>query len=56
MEQLRNACETVRYKALVEFFYSTGCRVTECERMNLDDVDFLKKEVHLFGKHADRRG
>lgn len=55
MEQLRNACETVRDKALVEFFYSTGCRVTECERMNLDDVDFLKKEVHLFGKGDKHR-
>lgn len=55
MEQLRDACETVRDKALVEFFYSTGCRVTECERMNLDDVDFMKREVHLFGKGDKHR-
>lgn len=55
MEMLRNACETVRDKALVEFFYSTGCRVTECERMNIDDVDFSKKEVYLFGKGDKHR-
>ena len=39
----------------MEFFYSTGCRVTECERMNIDDVDFTKREVHLFGKGDKHR-
>lgn len=54
-EMLRNACETPRDKALVEFFYSTGCRVTEAERMNITDVDFQRKEVHLFGKGDKHR-
>lgn len=55
MELVRNACETIRDKALIEFFYSTGCRVTEAERMNLDDIDFIRKEVHLFGKGDKHR-
>ena len=55
MERLRNACETIRDRALIEFFYSSGCRVTECERMNRDDVNFVLKEIYLFGKGDKHR-
>lgn len=55
MEKLRNACQTIRDKALIEFMYSTGCRVTEIEKMNINDVDFDKKEVKLFGKGDKHR-
>lgn len=55
LEQVRNACETLRDKAIVEMFYSTGCRVTEMERMNRSDVDFAKGEVELFGKGDKHR-
>lgn len=40
LERLRNACETVRDKAMIEMLYSTGCRVTELERLDIADVDF----------------
>ena len=30
--------------------YSTGCRVTELERLNISDINFETKEVILFGK------
>ena len=55
LERLRNACETVRDKAMIEMLYSTGCRVTELERLNIVDVDFEQKEVHLFGKGDKHR-
>lgn len=55
LEKLRKACKTARDKAMIEFFYSTGCRVTEMERMNIEDVDFSKKEVSLFGKGNKHR-
>ena len=40
---------------IVEMFYSTGCRVTELERLDITDVDFQKKEVYLFGKGNKHR-
>ena len=55
LERLRNACETVRDRAMIEMLYSTGCRVTELERLDIADVDFEQKEVHLFGKGDKHR-
>lgn len=55
MEQIRKACRTIREKAIVEFFYSTGCRVTELIRMDKKDVDFERCEVYLFGKGNKHR-
>lgn len=55
MEMLRNACETLRDRAMIEFFYSTGCRVSEMVNMDLADVDFGRKEVVLFGKGSKYR-
>lgn len=55
MELLRDACITYREKAIIEMFYSTGCRVSELARLVRKDVDFQKGEVHLFGKGNKHR-
>lgn len=55
LEMVRNACNTLKDKAIIEMFYSTGCRVTELERLNIEDVDFIRKEVSLFGKGDKHR-
>lgn len=55
LEKIRNACRTNREKAIVEMLYSTGCRVTELERLNKEDVNFETKEVTLFGKGNKHR-
>ena len=55
LEKVRLACETKREKAVVEMLYSTGCRVTELERLNISDVNFETKEVILFGKGDKHR-
>lgn len=55
LEKVRLACETKREKAIVEILYSTGCRVTELERLNISDVNFETKEVILFGKGSKHR-
>lgn len=55
LEKVRSACRTKREKAIVEMLYSTGCRVTELERMNISDVNFETKEVILFGKGSKHR-
>lgn len=55
LEKIRSACQSVREKAIIEVLYSTGCRVTELERLNIQDVDFEKKEVYVFGKGDKHR-
>ena len=55
LEKVRMACKTIREKALVEFLYSTGARVTEACTIRISDVDFEKGEVWLFGKGNKHR-
>lgn len=55
LELLRDACRTYREKAIIEVFYSTGCRVSEMVNLSKSDVDFVKGEVKLFGKGAKHR-
>ena len=55
LELVRMACETYREKAIIEMFYSTGCRVSEMVNLNRDDVNFETGEVHLFGKGKKHR-
>lgn len=55
LEKVRLACRTKREKAIVEMLYSTGCRVTELERLNISDINFETKEVTLFGKGSKHR-
>ena len=45
LETLFNNCECIRDRALMEFLYSTGCRVTECSDVNLNDIDFNNNTV-----------
>lgn len=55
LEILRNVCETSRDRAIVEFIYSTGCRVSELCGAKLDDVNWNNKSVQLFGKGSKYR-
>lgn len=55
MEKLRNSCDNVRDKAIIEFLYATACRVSELINLKKWDVDFERKEVHLFGKGKKHR-
>lgn len=55
LEMIRLACNTLREKAIIEILYSTGCRVSELTALNIEDVDFSTKEVHLFGKGSKHR-
>lgn len=55
MELIRDACITLRDKAMIETLYSTGCRVSELSNLNKDDVNFRNGEVHLFGKGLKHR-
>lgn len=55
MERLRQSCETLRDKALVEFLYCTGVRVSECISVNIKDIDFNNRSLVVYGKGAKER-
>lgn len=50
LERLRQNADTVRNKAIIEFLYSTGCRVSEMCALNIEDVNFIDSEVMVLGK------
>ena len=47
LEDLRWHCENEREKALIDFLFSTGCRVSECAGVLLSDIDWDRNSVHL---------
>lgn len=55
LEQLRESCETPREKAIIEILYSTGCRLSEVVRINLEDVDWQNRTVKITGKGNKER-
>lgn len=55
LELLRDACHTYREKALVEFLYSSGCRVSEAVQIDLSAIDFERRCVSVIGKGDKRR-
>lgn len=55
LEKLRAACENARDLALVDFLYSTGCRVSEVSRLDIADVDLDSGECLVVGKGNKER-
>ncbi|WP_024833850.1 site-specific tyrosine recombinase/integron integrase [Ruminiclostridium josui] len=55
MEILRMTCKTKRDKAMMEFFYSTGCRLDEVYKLNKQDIDWNKGTVNVIGKGDKER-
>lgn len=55
MENLRLAARNDRDKAIIEFLYSTGCRVSEMIALDTANVDFKNREVVVLGKGNKER-
>lgn len=55
MEALRTGCNTLRDRALVEFLYSTGVRVSELVSLNVSDIEMGKQELIVYGKGSKER-
>lgn len=55
MEQLRQSATTIRDRTLIEFLYSTGCRVSEVIGVDTSDIDISTQSVIVRGKGNKER-
>lgn len=55
VETLRQKCKNLREKTLLEFTYSTGCRLSEIEAVNKEDLNFHDKTLKVIGKGNKER-
>lgn len=55
VERLKQACNSIRDKAIICFLKSTGCRVSEVTNLNIDDIDFVNLECIVLGKGNKER-
>ena len=50
LEKMRSACKNLRERAILEFLFSTGCRVSELTNVRLSDLDIREGSVNIRGK------
>ena len=50
LEKIREACDNLRDKAIIEFLFSTGARVSEVSNAKISDINFHDKSVRILGK------
>jgi integrase/recombinase XerD len=55
IEYLREACTSLRDRAMFEFFYSTGCRIGETVTLNRNSVDYENCSAIVRGKGDKER-
>lgn len=55
LELLRIACKNNRERALIEFLFATGCRVSECVDCNIEDLNFNDNTLRVIGKGDKER-
>ncbi len=54
IEDIRDACQTLRERALIELMLSTGMRVGEIVLLNRSDIDLLHKRVNIYGEKTSK--
>lgn len=45
LETIRFMCDDIREKALIDFLFATGCRVSECAAVRLSDIEWNTRQV-----------
>lgn len=55
LEQMRDACKTVRQQSILEFAFSTGCRLSEICSINIMDLNWNELSLKVVGKGNKER-
>ena len=55
IEKLRDSCLQIRDLAMIDLLYSTGIRVGELVNLNINDINFEKRECIVYGKGNKQR-
>jgi len=55
LEMLRISCKSERDRAMLEFLYSTGCRLDEVVKLNKEDIGWNDDSVKVLGKGSKER-
>ena len=55
LETMRDECGSLRDLAMIDLLASTGMRVGELVRLNIEDIDFENRECVVFGKGSKER-
>ncbi len=55
IEKLRDNCKNIRDTAMIDLLYSTGIRVGELVKLNIEDIDFSERECVVFGNGDKER-
>lgn len=55
LELIRESCETIRRRAIIEVLYSTGCRLSELANLKITDVDMKSMSAKVIGKGDKER-
>lgn len=54
MEEIRQACDTVRDRMVIEVYYSTAMRCSELTTVKIEDIDLTDKTVTVLNKKGKR--
>lgn len=55
LERLREACHTLRERAMIEVMYSTGCRLSEVSNMKRKAINWSNSSLKVIGKGNKER-
>lgn len=55
LEMLRESCKTIRQRALLEVLYATGCRLSEVQALDQDDINWQTGSMVVYGKGSKER-
>lgn len=55
LEKVRIACKDKRERFIVEFLYTTGCRVSEFIQIKVKNIDWHNREIKIVGKGNKER-
>lgn len=55
LEQIRRSALRIRDLAIIDLLYSSGIRISECVGLDIRDIDFVEREMIVFGKGEQER-